>query len=540
MGKKIIAIQSKNGTSYLYEDKSYWNKEKGYSTHERKCIGKLTPEGDPVYNEYYQTREKINELTAETEAKNPGTISSTAFVGETLVLDKVSAQTGMVDVLTESFGERDAKHIIALAYYQVCRGKALSNAGDWLDQRGYGDLRLNSQRVSELLERLKEDKINTFFKGWSKKHAESGDQLFDITSISTYGKRNPYAEYGYNRDRENLEQINLALLTSCPNGLPLWYTMLPGSMSDKVVLDYVVSMMKKMEVPKFTFVGDRGFYSEHNLKLLSDNRYKFTIPVPSHIGWQKKLIAEHRQTLIHPDHLLEDKDGGNIMYGKTVYKTTGHGRTWYHIYFDPARKDKVIASFMTKLRTLKDELEDNKLIESHSALYKQYFIVKDTPTRGRKVTYNNEAIQEFIDSDSCYWVLMSTSAKTASEALEQYRERNGVELHFDDEKNLLDLRRLKNHNEQTIRGKIFVTFVSLIILVQLRKMVKAVEAKKRKYWSEHDMLRKVETYAKIHFEGKYKDVYTTPTSAQRLVLDIFGITYPNNNGRKEIAMGDER
>lgn len=445
----------------------------------------------------------------------------------------MSAETGIANVLAESFGESDALKIIALAYYQICRGKALSNAGDWLDQRGYGNLHLSSQRVSELLERLKDDKNNTFFKGWSKKHAEGGNQLFDLTSISTYGKRNPYAEYGYNRDGENLEQINLALLTSCQNGLPLWYTMLPGSMSDKVVLDYVLSMMKKMEVARFTFVGDRGFYSERNLKLLSENGYKFTIPVPSNIGWQKKLIAEHRQTLIHPDNLLEDKDAGSIMYGKTVYKTTEHGRTWYHIYFDPARKDKVIASFMAKLRTMKDELEDNKLVELHNSLYKQYFIVKDTPARGRKVTYNNEAIQEFIDSDSCYWVLMSTSAKTASESLEQYRERNGVELYFDDEKNLLDLRRLKNHNEQTIKGKIFVTFVSLIILAQLRKMVKAVEAKKRRYWSEHDMLRKVETYAKVHFEGKYKDVYTTPSAAQRLVFDIFGITYPSNNGRGE-------
>jgi transposase len=174
---------------------------------------------------------------------------------------------------------------------------------------------------------------------------------------------------------------------------------------------------------------------------------------------------------------------------------------------------------------LKDELEDNRLLKSHSALYKQYFIVKETPARGRKVIYNDEAIQEFIGSDSCYWVLMSTSARTASESLAQYRERNGVELYFDDEKNLLDLRRLKNHNEKTIKGKVFVTFVSLIILVKLRKMVNAVEAKKRKYWSEHDMLRKVETYARIHFDGKYKDIYTTPTSAQRLVFDIFGIPH---------------
>jgi transposase len=304
----------------------------------------------------------------------------------------------------------------------------------------------------------------------------------------------------------------------------MWYQVLPGSLSDKVILDQVLSMMKKMEVPRFTFVGDRGFYSDYNLELLSREGYKFTIPVPSNVAWQKKLIAEHRDTLVRPGNLIEEN--GSIIYGKTIYKTTpAHGRTWYHLYFDPARKDKIIASFMQKLRALKDELEADKLVESHRTMYERYFIVKETPVRGRSVNYNDEAIQEFINSDSCYWVLISTSAKTAVQALEQYRERNGVELYFDDEKNLLDLRRLKNHSEQTIKGKIFVTFISLIILARLRKMVDQIDKKKRKHWSEQDMLRKVETYARVHFEGKYKDVYSTPTAAQRLVFDLLEIPY---------------
>jgi transposase len=522
MGKRVIEIKAKNGTVYLYEDESYWDKEKGYSTHRRTCIGKKGADGEAVYNTYYRNREKMHQLAA--EVKKPNEVSNTTFVGETMILDKVTRDTAVSRVLTGSFGENDARKIIALSYYQICRGKALSNAEDWLDQRGLGKLGLSSQRVSELLERLKQDKVNTFFQLWAGEHAEKGSQLFDLTSVSTYGKRNPYAEYGYNRDGEHLEQINLALLTSCQSGLPMWCQMLPGSMSDKVILEQVLSMMKKMEVPRFTLVGDRGFYSDYNLELLSREGYKFTIPVPSNVAWQKKLIAEHRDTLVRPGNLIGEE--GSIMYGKTIYKTTlAHGRTWYHLYFDPARKDKVIASFMQKLRALRDELEADKLVESHRTVYERYFIVKETPVRGRSVIYNDEAIQEFINSDSCYWVLISTSAKTAAQALEEYRERNGVELYFDDEKNLLDLRRLKNHNEQTVKGKIFVTFISLIILARLRKMVDQIDRKKRKHWSEQDMLRKVETYARVHFEGKYKDVYFTPTAAQRFVFDLLEIPY---------------
>ena len=249
------------------------------------------------------------------------------------------------------------------------------------------------------------------------------------------------------------------------------------------------------------------------------------------------MIAEYRNRLVRPENLIQEN--GCIMYGKSVYKTTAaHGRTWYHIYFDPARKEKVIASFMQKLRVLKEELEANKPVESHRTMYERYFIVRETPVRGRSVHYNDEAIQEFINNDSCYWILISTSAKKADEALKQYRKRNAVELYFDDEKNLLDLKRLKNHNDQTVKGKIFVTFVSLIILARLRRMVDQIDERKRKHWSAQEMLRKVETYARVHFEGKYKDVYSTPTASQKLIFDLLTVTYPQQKVKEELPKKD--
>ncbi|MDR1259358.1 MAG: hypothetical protein LBK65_08805, partial [Tannerellaceae bacterium] len=86
--KRIIEIKSKNGTVYLYEDMSYWDKEKGYSTHARTCIGKVGADGEPIHNKYYNTREQIQELSAEADKLKE--VSSTTFVGETLVLDKQS------------------------------------------------------------------------------------------------------------------------------------------------------------------------------------------------------------------------------------------------------------------------------------------------------------------------------------------------------------------------------------------------------------------------------------------------------------------
>jgi len=521
---RVVKIKNqKTGVTYLYEDRPYWDKDKKRPTHERKCIGKISADGRTEYNEYYRNREKMQSL--EKKVSELAAISRTTLVGQNMILDQEAKRTKVGKVLEKAFGESDTSKIMALAYYVICRGKALSRSEQWLEDRGYGDLGLTSQRISELLARIGKDKVNTFLKGWMEENSTSDTLLLDITSISTYGKNNPYSEYGYNRDRENLEQINLALLTSCKTGLPLWVKELEGSMADVAIVNDTIDELKELGLSSFTFCGDRGFYGAGNLQNLSDKGIGFLIPVPSSVGWSRKMIAEHRDSLISPLNVIDDGEGV-VLYGKTVYKTTPeYGRTWYHIYYDPVRKDKLVAAFMAKLKKCYDELVDDKRVKNHESLYKQYFTVKETPKRGRKVTMNDAAVQEFIKNDSCYWILIGTSKRTAPEALKAYRSRGEVELNFDDLKNVCDLNRLRSHTSATITGKIFINFIALILLSSLKRTVAKIEEKDRNYWSAADMLDKVETYSKVHFVGKYKDSWSTPTLKQRQVFDILGIKY---------------
>lgn len=556
MAKKdynIIEITSKkNGVTYIYEDFSYWDKEKGYSTHKRKSIGKIDADGQRIYNKYYQDkltaiesgtyveqdrRTLLGRTTSVQEAiveQNNGSevptveeqpsVSYTILEGQRMVLDKACKDVSLRDVLLEAFPVEIADSILALAYYVVCQGKAFSRSEDWLIERGYEKLQLTSQRTSEVLAEISDDKINAFFKAWITRQKDADSMLFDITSISTYGKNNIYAERGYNRDHEDLEQINMSLLTSVATTLPMWYCITPGSMSDVAVLEYVLKILNKLNIKKFTFFGDRGFYSDYNLNLITKKGHKFTVPVPSSVGWQKSMIAENKSTMLSPRNVIEMEDG-SIIYGKTIYKMTEYGRTYYHIYFDPTRKNKIVNDFMHRLQRCKCELEANDMYEKNKHMYEKYFVVKDTPKKGRVVEYNDQAIQDYIDNDSCYWILMSTAEKDTEKALTSYRTRNDVELGFDDVKNSMDLKRMRNHTEKTIKGKIFVTFIALILLTQLRETVKKIPLKERRYWSEHEFLEKVASYTKVHFEHKYKDVYSIPTASQRLVFDLLGLKY---------------
>lgn len=523
---RVIEIKGKKAT-YLYEDFSYWDKERRYSTHKRRCIGKLGEDGKPIYNKAYLSRQgntggaSSDEATPAVSRKT--SVSSTTLVGQELVFGLAEKRSGVGEVLRETLGDADAGAVLALARYALSRGKALSRAEDWLESHGMGGLGLTSQRVSDLLASLTHDRANAFFKAWVSRCPKDDTCLFDITSISTYGKGNMLAEWGYNRDGESLEQINLALLTSVASGLPLWYETLAGSMSDRTVLRQVLEKLAKMEMPRFTFYGDRGFYSQANLEFLKKAHVHYVIPVPSSVGWQKELIAEHRESLVSPRHLIDCGDG-QVVYGKTVARKDRLGRHYCHIYFDPARKDKMVADFMKRLQMRKAELETGDTLEKHKDVYERYFVVKETK-KGRTVTYNDKAVSDYVNSDSCFWVLRSDRLRNAEQALASYRGRNDVEMNFDDMKNTTDLNRLRNHNDRTVAGKIFVMFIALILKCQLRKDIGKIPPKERKYWSEQEFLDKVDSYSVVHFSGRYKDVFSTPTAAQRLIFDLLGIQY---------------
>jgi hypothetical protein len=517
---KIIHVTNrKNGVTYLYEDHAFWNKEKKRGEHKRTCIGKIGPDGKEQFNERYRSRTKD-------DGSSP-VVSKAILMGQNLILHKVVSHTGILPHLKAVFGEEDAGKIISLAKYSVCEGKALSRAQDWLDARGMDGSSLCPQRISELLESISEDKRNAFFRSWLSREAVGKRALlFDITSISSYAKGNPFVERGYNRDHERLPQINLGLLSSHTANTPLWYTQLPGSMSDCAVLSFVLDSLEKLGVKDIELVGDRGFYSERNIRSIVSRGQRFTIPVPSRISWQKELVDKVKGDLRMPGNIIrtpgEDK---SFIYGVTDYRTESWGRSWRHVYFDPARREGDIDSLMLLLRQCEQELSDDRPVESHQDIYRTYFTVKETPKRGRKVILDRAAVDAYANGYSGYWVLLSNACKDASEALDHYRRRGDIELQFDDMKNLLDCGRLRVHSGATMQGRLFVNFVTLVILAEYRREVSAIPPKDRHWWDGGDMLAKSATYARIHFTGRYKDVWTVPTKAQRTIFDLLGVSY---------------
>lgn len=86
------------------------------------------------------------------------------------------------------------------------------------------------------------------------------------------------------------------------------------------------------------------------------------------------------------------------------------------------------------------------------------------------ITANQDSIEEY-NRNAGFLVIVSNHVKDSHEALRVYREKETAESGFDDIKNEMDLKRLRIHSESSMEGKTFLVFLSLILRLQMSKVM---------------------------------------------------------------------
>jgi transposase len=254
--------QSKNGKIYVYEVESYWDKEKKQARQKRKYLGRK------------------DKLTGKIKTKKKQIPTGSYNVGGLYFLKEISKQSQLLKVLKKVFPEEYEK-ILHLSFFKIIKREPYYFYHNWCEESYVSKSNTSSSiDISEFLSRLGQDEktIEIFFKDWIKENKTSNSVMFDITSISSYGSKNEFLERGYNRDGEDLDQINLGLLTKTSNakaiGLPIIYRIYPGSITDVVTLKNMIDCMKKYRLKMDCLVMDKGFYSQENIKGMHEKGFK--------------------------------------------------------------------------------------------------------------------------------------------------------------------------------------------------------------------------------------------------------------------------
>ena len=95
--------------------------------------------------------------------------------------------------------------------------------------------------------------------------------------------------------------------------------------------------------------------------------------------------------------------------------------------------------------------------------YDRYFFINRSKEGKLAYRRNNKAIDEQLALCGYFLIAETDFKKTTAEILEIYRNRDVVEKSFDSLKNELDMKRLHTWTSETAQGKLFVSFISLIV-----------------------------------------------------------------------------
>ncbi|MDI9469356.1 MAG: transposase, partial [Bacillota bacterium] len=375
-GKKLNYQSHKNGSTYVYEVlERYWDKEKKQARTKQVYLGKLDPETGAFVPSKRFGEDKLAAMDSAVTVK-------THVSGPAMLLNQIEKELGLSSTLRKAAPEI-WKEMLALAWYVLLTGRPLSDADVWLENHeSPTDRVLSSQRISELLALITEDVRQTFFKLWGRKLAEGDHLCYDITSVSSYAKQNEYVRYGYNRDREALPQINLAMVYGQKSFLPVTCRELPGSITDVKTLANLLHQFQKLDFARLHVVMDKGFYSQQNIDELCAHRHHFSIAVPSHLRFVRDYIDAYRDEIDCPDGLrMLD---GEAIYLKTFLHPWGEfcRRCYQHVYFNPQHMTDDRVAFDLHILQLERELLEEQLVESHQEQYRQFFHVRETAKQG--------------------------------------------------------------------------------------------------------------------------------------------------------------
>ena len=438
----------------------------------------------------------------------PDKVSLIKKAGVTHLLGTIATSLGLDEILTTCFNSKenfDGLALLYLSFYQVTERRPLYQAYTWISEHQVPDEIKDYDFSSAGTSRLSIDignnpsALEQFFRMWIKKLNAPSSLIFDTTSISSYSEDLDFAEWGYNRDKENLPQVNISLVSSREASLPLYYRMLPGSIPDVASLKVTISLLKELGIDDYVSSLDRGFFSTSNIRSMLEKDIGFVMGASQSSAQTKQLIQKHQATLRSPKHSIEHN--GNIVRhisDKWIVDMDSNDEAKEldaHIYWDYNRhsaqeKDLEHKLFQWCAKSRKDmpggfstEKDASVWIQENAKSLASML----KPIRQDDVWLVDRDINavELTVAKKGFTVVLTTKIGASGvQILDDYRSRDNIEKLFDILKNENGQNRLRSGNHHAVSGRLFLAFIAMIIHTELENRMKKANLLKKYSVSE--------------------------------------------------------
>ena len=522
-----IVERKVNGNIYRYAIESYWDKDKKQPRQRCKYLG---PKEKAV-------TKKIKKALGQLVSKSYGNI---------FLLEEISKSIGLQDILKECYPD-NYKEILLNSFYEIIGESKNYLLHHFQDEHYFENIKtMYSSDVSQLHSLLGSDERSkyAFTEKWIEKINPQNGVYYDITSFSSYATNNEYVEWGYNRDKENLPQINLGMVCCMQTGLPFFYNIFPGSIVDVKTIKNFIKYLIIYKLQDLFLILDKGFFSVSNICELmeSDRNISLIIPLPFSLNLTKELIKNNLDVknpqntcaCTHSTSMFQYNE--EILFHKAVPTSIkGHNFT-AHIFFNEKAEVDQRHLFYSKLMSYEAKISKNKLNTKKAFEtyvndeipnnYTSYFVHSTSKNyfcydTSKKVVIRNETkINEYLSKLGFFIIISAKENLPKEDVLSFYRDKDKIEKIFDSSKNELNTNRLHSHLKTTTEGRLFVKFIATILYQQMTKVMKDNDMFKK--YSVSELLKELSKMKMISLP-EVGNFTTECSKKQREILEKFKV-----------------
>jgi len=289
--------------------------------------------------------------------------------------------------------------------------------------------------------------------------------FFDTTSIYFEGEGGiETGSLGHSKDhRPDLNQMIVGAVIN-QQGEPICCEVWPGNTADVSSLIPVVDRMRiRFGIKNFCIVADRGMISKKTIARMEKRGIDYILGVR-----MRKMNLVREEILSRAgrfEEVREDHDDETLDPLKVKEVWMDERRYIICKNERQARKDKATRDAILEALEEKLQLGAKSLIGNKG--FKKYLTVKRNA-----VTINRKKIEEEQRYDG-KWVLTTSTSLLSNEVALQYKELWRVEHVFRDMKSILDTRPVYHQLDETIKGHVFCSFLSLVLRKELDKRLEA-------------------------------------------------------------------
>ena len=334
-----VSVSAVGKYQYVYHIGKGYRNAKGQPTNDKTGIGKLDANGMLIPNDNYYA-------IYEGKASPSPLIEVDGIVnfGDFFLMDWIARDTGLARVLENVYGEM-GDEILMLAIYMALTGQALYRCDGWQRETLTGrDGKLTSQRCSRVLKSLDETRRMDFFRAWANARQQHEYLAYDVTSVSSHSRGNDMVEHGYNRDGEDMPQVNLGMYYGEESRLPIFYCTYKGSIVDKSHLPYMMQYNKRLGIKDVCFVMDRGFFSESNVRDMA-HKHRFIMGLSNSLLLSKEMIAGYGDQVMSSRYDIGLTGASGISIDDDRYEF----RSKIHLFHSPEKSSDEGRIFKEKL-----------------------------------------------------------------------------------------------------------------------------------------------------------------------------------------------